>query len=108
MIDFKKYNKFIRTTRKYNNISDSDTEALLGLFSEIGEVADVLRDRKVSTRLQLLEEVGDVLYYLSIILSRNGFTIPDAVKFNVEKLVKRKGLERTKLQETIYFTIDEK
>jgi NTP pyrophosphatase (non-canonical NTP hydrolase) len=64
--------------------------SLLGLSSEAGEVSDVWfkaarNDVPVDTK-DIISEVGDVLFYCSIIAKENGFTIEDAIKSNMDKL----------------------
>jgi len=68
--------------------------SLLGLSSECGEVSDVWfkaqrNDVPVDTK-DIISEVGDVLFYCSIIAKENGFTLEDAIKSNLDKLTNRR------------------
>ncbi len=68
--------------------------SLLGLSSEAGEVSDVWfkaarNDVPVDTK-DIISEVGDVLFYCSIIAKENGFTLEEAIKSNMDKLHQRR------------------
>lgn len=77
-----------------------------GLVEEVGEVMGkfkrAVRDQQapkengevVFTAEQLHEislELGDVLWYLSVLAHRLGFTLEDIAEWNVKKLAKRKA-----------------
>jgi len=63
-----------------------------GLGSEAGEV---LGERKIEllhnvTRdAQIKDELGDVLWYLTVIANKRGFTLSDLMKSNIAKLEDR-------------------
>ncbi len=69
----------------------------LGLAGEAGEVANIVkkiqRDHDgvitTETREKLLDELGDVLWYISACADELGFTLNEIAEFNVEKLAKR-------------------
>tara|TARA_B110000285_G_scaffold198737_1_gene231409 strand:- start:305 stop:685 length:381 start_codon:yes stop_codon:yes gene_type:complete len=68
--------------------------SLLGLSSEAGEVSDVWfkaqrNDVPVDIK-DIISEVGDVLFYCSIIARENGFTLEDAIQGNLDKLTQRR------------------
>lgn len=62
----------------------------LGLAGEAGEFADYIK--KVVFHLQeveedkLVKELGDVLWYLSVLAYHLGFTMDEIVKANIKKL----------------------
>ena len=67
--------------------------AVLGLVGEAGEVANqykkhLFKPGHQSTRLSRLDELGDVLYYLSILAYLDGCTIDELSQMNYEKLTK--------------------
>jgi len=77
----------------------------LGLNGEAGEVAEkvkkVIRDKggdfeDQDTKLEIMKELGDVLWYLSAIANDLGMTLNDVAKINLDKL-RRRG-ERKQLQ----------
>lgn len=70
----------------------------LGLNGEAGEVAEkvkkVLRDKhgyySLESRLEILKEIGDVLWYCNALCRDIGFDLEEAMKMNIEKLQSRK------------------
>lgn len=71
----------------------------LGLNGEAGEVADKIkkeaRDGKYLTR-EIIQEMGDVLWYLVRLCDVHHTTLQEIAKINMEKLQSRK--DRGKLQ----------
>lgn len=70
--------------------------AILGLAGESGELAnihkkDVFKPDHESTRLDRLDELGDVLYYVAILAHLDGFTLEDVSRFNADKLADGHG-----------------
>ncbi len=69
--------------------------ASLGIVTEASEIADVYKKNifygRPLTPSKILDEAGDLLYYLARILDANGFTIADAINGNVAKLTARFG-----------------
>ena len=68
--------------------------SLLGLSAEAGEVSDVWfkaqRNDVPVDQKDIISEVGDVLFYCSIIARENGFTLEDAIQSNMDKLTARR------------------
>lgn len=75
-----------------------------GLAGETGEVVELLkkevRDGKLDTQ-ELALELGDVLYYLTMIANRNGFTLEQLQRRNVHKLELRNKLGKKNAKEVI-------
>lgn len=71
----------------------------LGIAGEAGEVADkikkMLRGDKVYPN-EIIQEVGDVLYYCAIICDRFDYTLSDAAKMEMNKIYGRieRGTQR--------------
>ena len=94
---FKEYQAFTRTTAIYPGAGSGEDIALaylgLGLASEAGEVAGavkkLMRDG-VFDQDSFLEEVGDCLWYLSMIASELGVPLGDLAQGNMDKLQSRK------------------
>ena len=67
--------------------------AAMGISGEAGEVVDAVKKHWIYgaplDKENLLEECGDVLFYVSACLSLCGFSINDAMNHNIEKLNKR-------------------
>lgn len=69
------------------------TLAALGLTGEAGEVADhikkaLFQGHKIDS-LHLLEELGDVLWYVTLAARAIDFNLNDVMEYNVQKLRKR-------------------
>lgn len=64
-----------------------------GLVTEAGELQDHLKRAKwygtPVDKPNILEECGDALYYIVLILQDSGFTLEDALQCNTAKLRKR-------------------
>ena len=94
------------TLRTWNNKTDFGgrvSNAALGLTGEAGEVADIVKSNLSWTWLptialsgeedgntyKLALELGDILYYLSIMAHELGYTLQDIAEMNIAKLAKR-------------------
>lgn len=67
--------------------------AAVGIAGESGEILDAIKKtwiyNKPLDRENVLEECGDLLFYLQALLAHNGFTMQDARDHNIAKLAKR-------------------
>ena len=67
--------------------------AILGLVTEAGELADVLKKRmaygKPIDLVNLREEAGDILWYLPLLCRALDCNLEDIARINIEKLKKR-------------------
>ena len=67
--------------------------ASMGIAGEAGEVIDAVKKTwiygKPLDRENILEECGDLLFYISALLTQTGYTLDDAMTANMEKLKKR-------------------
>jgi NTP pyrophosphatase (non-canonical NTP hydrolase) len=68
-----------------------------GLGGETGEVLEILkksiRDKKLDKE-HLAEELGDVLYYLTMICNYHGLSLGDIFKKNITKVNERYGKKK--------------
>ncbi len=66
---------------------------LLGMTSEVGEIADMTKGHLVYgkdfDRPNVLEECGDVLWFLAVTLDACGYSLVDAMQANIAKLTAR-------------------
>lgn len=64
--------------------------AALGLAGEAGEVVDLVKKHvfglKPLDRTKLLEEIGDVLWYLALVCHAQGLDLESAMRTNIAKL----------------------
>jgi len=69
----------------------------LGMAGEVGEIADLLkkylhhRNGKALDVEKIKDEMGDVLWYMTVLGDTLGFTLEEAMRANVAKLEKRHG-----------------
>lgn len=94
----KNYKKFVKDCWRYEP-KNSELHRQLGytalaMVSEVGEAGDavkkVLRGDEISTKI-IIDECGDVLYYMTQLLSLLGdYDLEDAMGANIEKLNRRK------------------
>ncbi|GIU68429.1 MAG: hypothetical protein KatS3mg001_279 [Candidatus Pacearchaeota archaeon] len=102
-MDFKEYQKKAWETAIYPNKGKNFIYPALGLGGESGEVLEkikkILRDEKSllteEKKEELLNEMGDVLWYLAALSTELNLNLDDIAKKNLEKLKSRK--ERGKL-----------
>ena len=72
--------------------SDQALNAALGL-GEVGELQNLIKKEIFHghdwNNVAMIDEAGDILYYLDWLLELIGSSIPEAMEYNVEKLRKR-------------------
>lgn len=106
MTDFDEYQDFTRTTSIYPKTSTLGcvTYLALGLNGEAGEVADkikkIIRDNGGIIHgydyQALIQELGDVLWYVSRLADELGFSLSEVARWNVDKLQSRQARDRLK------------
>lgn len=79
--------------RRDPNAQDMLVHATMGISGEAGELLDAVKkhwayDKKLDIE-NVLEECGDLLFYIKALLFQFGLTITDAEAFNHSKLSKR-------------------
>ena len=90
--EFKKYIEYIRN----NNLADVDLvirHGILGILSEAGEFADILKRMTVYctpvNEEHIKEELGDLLHYMTYLMNKFGWDLADIMQANMTKLKKR-------------------
>jgi NTP pyrophosphatase (non-canonical NTP hydrolase) len=83
-------------TMKGNN--EDVLHAVFGAASEVGELADAMKrylvyDKPIDS-VNIMEEVGDVLWYLHKLAKTMGYTLTDAARANIAKLDNRSRQKR--------------
>ncbi len=91
------YHEFVKITQKFpRNVANE--YLVLGLASEAGEVAGVWKrvlrqdnpeEHAQETREKMIQELGDVLWYVTALCLQNDITLEDLIAINTEKLSKR-------------------
>jgi NTP pyrophosphatase (non-canonical NTP hydrolase) len=96
-MNFKEYQEAARKTAIYPNKDNNFIYPTLGLAGEAGEVAEkvkkVLRDNQgifsEEKKQELVQELGDVLWYVANIAQEIGVDLEKVVEKNLEKLKSR-------------------
>jgi NTP pyrophosphatase (non-canonical NTP hydrolase) len=77
----------LRTYAGADTLQEKLTLGSLGLAGESGEVIDMVKKWMFAghhlDRAELLREIGDVLWYLTLLCSVFGWTLDDAMQVNV-------------------------
>lgn len=78
---------------KCKNFQDHALNAAMGLAGEAGEVLDVHKKmffhKDKDYKEDILEELGDVCYYLAKVLQLHGISLEEALAYNKTKLFRR-------------------
>ncbi|MCK9578113.1 nucleoside triphosphate pyrophosphohydrolase family protein [bacterium] len=94
---FQEYQEEARKTAIYPNLGTNFIYPTLGLVGEAGEVAEkikkVIRDDNYQIsdekRIEIVKEVGDVLWYIANLSAELGISLEDVANKNLEKLKSR-------------------
>lgn len=82
-----------RTDKDLGSLKENLTHMVLGLTTETGELADVLKRNhaygKEMDPINEIEEIGDLLWYIANYCNHRNFTIEKAMEINIAKLKKR-------------------
>ena len=97
MSDINDYQNFCRTTAQYPNIGNNIEYPTLGLCGEAGEIANkvkkIQRDNdgitSIETRHKLIEELGDVLWYVAQFATEIDIELSEVIDINIQKLSSR-------------------
>lgn len=89
----KEYQAAAMRTNNSKSFADMMDNGVLGLCGEAGEVADILKKARFQghalDRTKLIDELGDVEWYVSLICYALGITHEEVWTHNIEKLKKR-------------------
>ncbi len=96
-MNFKEYQEAASQTALYPRRLSNLEYPTLGLAGEAGEVANIVkkiqRDHggvlNDDVRAKLLDELGDVLWYISACADELEITLEEIAEYNVDKLAKR-------------------
>lgn len=90
------YHEVVERTAQQEGVSVKEQRShfALGLAGEAGEVADLVKKdvfypHKDVLPERILDEAGDVLWYLAALVARYGFTLTDVKEYNKRKLEER-------------------
>ena len=93
-MDLNEYQKLAQRTSRRDLPADSHiTNGVLGLAGEAGECADLLKKHYYQDnrpfRDQLIDELGDVLWYVAETAAGLSVKLEDIAQHNIEKLKRR-------------------
>lgn len=88
------YADFVRRLFAKNNAgAEGFLHASVGISGEAGEILDAVKKHwvyeKPLDRENLIEETGDILFYIQALCNLLGISLSDAIDANVDKLNKR-------------------
>lgn len=87
---------YVKTKDRFQNPKIIDAyHGAAGICAESGELLDAYtkylwHDRKLEPS-NILEEIGDILFYVNAVLKAHGFTFEQAMQVNINKLRNRYG-----------------
>ena len=91
-IDFKQYTEDVKRTEcEYNKpLNKRLAHAIFGLIDELGELTGPLKKEafygKPADRTNVVEEIGDLMWFLAILLDERGITLEECLRANTRKL----------------------
>lgn len=92
-IDFDEYQKECYDLISEDGRKDMVLNGVLGLAGESGECCDLVKKNRFQghelSKDKLIEEVGDVLWYVAETCSGLGISLKECAKINLDKLHKR-------------------
>ena len=87
------YQKAALRTASSKKPKDLILNGTLGLAGESGEVADHIKKHLFQghelDKENLINELGDICWYIAIMAEGLGYTLEEVMKLNIEKLMKR-------------------
>ncbi len=95
------YAEFCRSTDGHGGGLHKYVPLVLGLCSEAGEVAGALnKEMRRAEVVPMVDEIGDVLWYLTRLADEHGLSLRDLA------IINRKKLERRKAAKTLHTSGD--
>lgn len=80
-------------TRAISSTLSRIMHGMIGICTEAGELQDMIKKHLIYGKpfdpVNVMEECGDVLWYIGLCLDAVGYTLPEAMERNIEKLRKR-------------------
>jgi len=92
-MDIAEYTKEVHRTCDLQDQRELLTLTALGIAGEAGEIVDLIKKvlyhaHQLDTSA-LCKEIGDLLWYMTLLCETAGFTLDDVMQANVEKLRQR-------------------
>lgn len=99
------YKDFVLKKFKQEEESAMLNHAALGIAGEAGELVDAIKKHTIYGREldkeNLIEELGDLFFYMNVIMEMKKFTLDEVIEHNISKLDKRyeKGFTKEEAKE---------
>ena len=95
---FQEYEEAAQRTAIYPKIGESFVYPAMGLAGEAGEVLEKVKklfrdkpERNEEWRIGMAKEIGDVLWYVTILANEFGISLEEVARLNIEKLASREA-----------------
>jgi NTP pyrophosphatase (non-canonical NTP hydrolase) len=92
-MNLNEYQQLADRTAKHQDMSFDLMHATLGLAGEVGELTDTVKKYLVYNQTldqaNVYEELGDILWFVSLACTTIGFSMQDVATDNIEKLKAR-------------------
>lgn len=99
IVEVVRYDEFVRRLLKNDSYAQKKFHVALGICSEAGELADVIKRELIynkttdsegkSTKEGILEELGDLRFYMQAVQMLYGMSDQEVLQYNANKLGKR-------------------
>ena len=92
-MNFNEYQEFAQRTSSTNNHFDKISNGVMGLNGEAGECIDIVKKWSYQGHPlddeKLMEELGDVLWYIAECAEGIGYSLEEIADRNIKKLLRR-------------------
>lgn len=93
-MNFKEYQeKALKTKGNYTDSIDQLINGVMGLTGESGEVIDIVKKYLYQghelDKNKIIDELGDVLWYINLIANATNVDLEHIAKYNINKLQRR-------------------
>jgi NTP pyrophosphatase (non-canonical NTP hydrolase) len=92
-MELNEYQKLAMRTNGTTQQRDMETNALLGLSGEVGEITDYFKKNYFHghpfDRSKIKNELGDVMWYVAQMATAMGYELSEVAEFNIHKLQTR-------------------
>lgn len=92
-VDMDRYKDYVISKCSMASLDDLELTAALGMGGEVGEILDTIKKVRFHDHLtyqgQLVEEMGDLFFYFTLMLEATGYTLDQVVEANEKKLDER-------------------
>ena len=92
-VDMDRYKDYVISKVSMRSLDDLELVSALGIGGEAGEILDTIKKSRFHHHPTyygfLLEEMGDLFFYFTLMLEAQGYTLDEVVEANKKKLDER-------------------